>query len=182
MTTAHALPSHPAVGTKHQALGRYVLQRQPHHLRQLLRAFYLESVVINYANANFLAGDPLANGFQILRSRTFRFERNDVCIHLVQHVERRLVGLHLGKHPLLRWIAPTGVAPHFRLSAQSPHRIIEDLQHEFRIDDVVHKATGGQQMNLRLLHLNYRTSGMAKSCTSWLNASLMAQMLEGMSL
>ena len=83
-------------------------------------------------------------------------ERDHVRVHLVQQLQRRLVGLDLGKHPLLRRVAPARVAPHLGLRPQPLHRVVEHLQHELGVDHRVLVAARRQQVNLRLFHLDDR--------------------------
>ncbi len=68
----------------------------------------------------------------------------------------------MGEHTLLRWIAPTGVAPDLGFRAQSFDRVVKHLEHECGIDNVVHDPAGCQQMNLRFLHLDNWTAGVGQ--------------------
>jgi hypothetical protein len=46
------------------------------------------------------------------------------------------------------------VAPDFGLGAQAAHGVVEHLQHELGIDDLVDNFARGEQVNLRLFHLD----------------------------
>ena len=48
------------------------------------------------------------------------------------------------------------MAPDFGLRAQALHGVVENLQHELRSDRTLDCATRGEQVNLRLFHLDDR--------------------------
>jgi hypothetical protein len=46
------------------------------------------------------------------------------------------------------------MAPDFGLGAQAPHRVVEHLDHEVRVQHLVGEPLRGQEMDLRLFHLD----------------------------
>jgi hypothetical protein len=70
--------------------------------------------------------------------------------------------LHLREHALLRRIAPARVAPDLGLRAQALHGVVEYFEHELGIDDLVDDAACGEQVNLRLFHLNDGAAGVGE--------------------
>ena len=118
--------------------------------------------MIDHSDGNFFSGNLLANRFEVHPIRTFHFECDQIGIDLIQDFERRPVGLHLGEHPLLRRVSPTGVAPHFGLLAQSLYGIVEDFQHEIERDVFVGDRPRSEQVKLRIFDLDHGTTGIGK--------------------
>ncbi|MCZ7562673.1 MAG: hypothetical protein M5U08_01795 [Burkholderiales bacterium] len=59
-------------------------------------------------------------------------------------------------------VAPAGVAPHLGLAAQPLHGVVEHLEHELGVDHLVDDAACGEQVDLRLLHLDHRAAGVGE--------------------
>ena len=57
MTAAHAFTAHAAIGGDDQALGRDVVQSFTDQVRDLIRPFDLQSMMINNADDHLLASD-----------------------------------------------------------------------------------------------------------------------------
>ena len=150
MAPAHALASHAAIGGEHQTLGRDVLERLANKLRHLLRCFNLKRVVIHDADTYLLILDATADDFQIHSARAAGFERDHVSIHLVQCLDGRRVARLGVEQALCSRIAPAGMTPDFRLRAQPAHGAVKHLDHEIRVEQAIHQALSGQEMDLRL--------------------------------
>ncbi len=54
------------------------------------------------------------------------------------------------------------MAPDLGLRPKALHGVVEHLEHELRVDDVIHHAASREQVNLRLFHLNDLASGIGK--------------------
>src|SRR6266568_3864596 len=162
VAAAHPLTAHAAIGAYDKPLGGDMLQCQSYEFGHFFGRFDLQSVVVNNANSDFLVRDLFADSFEIDGSRASRFERDDVRIDFVQHLQRRFIRLHLAEHALLGRIAPTRVTPDFGLGAQSPDGIVEHLEHKFGVDDLVDDTARCQEVDLRFLHLDDRTTGVGE--------------------
>src|SRR5688572_33274305 len=111
MATAHSFTAHSTIGTNSKHLRLDVLKGLTKKIGDLIGRLYLQSVVIDYSDCNFLIRDRFASGLKVHSIRTLHLESNQVGINLIQNLESRFVRLNLIEHPLLRWIAPTRVAP-----------------------------------------------------------------------
>src|SRR5207302_10483226 len=67
VTAAHAFAAHSAIGTHSETLGSNVFERLTQQIGDFLGAFNLKCVVIDHADRDLLAGDPLADRFEIQR-------------------------------------------------------------------------------------------------------------------
>ena len=128
----------------------------------LLGRLDLQRVMVDHADANFLVPYLASDQLEIHAARAAGLEGDHVRIHLGQGIERRRVARRLGEQALRRRIAPAGVAPHLGFRAQSAYRVVEHLDHEFRVQDGVTQAFGGEQMDLRLLHLDDFAAGVGE--------------------
>ena len=113
--------------------------------------------MVDDADTHLHSRDLFADGFEVYGSGTFCLERDHVGIHLIEELQGGFIGLHLREHALLGWISPAGVTPHFRLIPQTLDGVVEDLEHELRIDDFVNDAAGCQQVDLGFLQLDHGT-------------------------
>src|SRR5262245_33302192 len=118
MAPAHAFAPHPAIRADDEALGRDELQGPPDMAGHLLGAPDLQRMMVDDADRDLLAGDALADGFEIDAAGAAGFEGDHVGF-AVEVFDRRLVALHLAEHALLRRVAPAAVAPDLGLVAQS---------------------------------------------------------------
>jgi hypothetical protein len=67
--------------------------RQSRQIGDFLGRFYLKSVVIEDADADFLLGYLAADGRKINGARVFRLEGKNVGVDLIEQIERGFVGL-----------------------------------------------------------------------------------------
>jgi hypothetical protein len=54
------------------------------------------------------------------------------------------------------------VAPDLGLGAQAAHGVVEHLDHELGIEHLVDQALGGEQVDLRLFHLDHLAAGVGE--------------------
>src|SRR5262245_48802870 len=160
MATAHALAAHPAIGADDEALGRDELQGAPDVVGHLFRPLDLQGVMVDDTDRDLLVDDALPDGFEIDAAGAAGFEGDRVGFAPIEIFDRGLVALNLGKHALLRGIAPAAVAPDLGLVAQSFDGVVVDFHHEVRVDHLVDEAACREQVNLRLLDLDHRATGI----------------------
>src|SRR5262249_56801720 len=76
--------------------------------------------------------------------------------------ERGLLTLNVTENELVRRVAPVGVAPFLSLAAQTFHGVVEYLHQIGGVELAERLAERRHHVNLRLLHLDDRTAGVAE--------------------
>ena len=128
----------------------------------------------------FLSVIARADRLEVQRARARRLERDHVGVDLVEQLERRRCRSDLREHALLRRVAPAGVAPDLGLRAQSPDRVVEDLEHELGVDHRRRRCRAPRAGGSAAPPSGSPGSpASARSCSSSLSASLIAMIRSG---
>jgi hypothetical protein len=86
----------------------------------------------------------------------------EVGIDLVECGKRRLVALDIAENPLLRGVAPAGMAPDLRLVAQTLDSVVEELDEIVGVEPAKRLTADGHHMDLRFLELDHRAAGIGQ--------------------